>query len=182
MSQWLLPFGTPAPRARRARKSISEEQKLARIPAYVWTAYLGYVLQRARSGKPRPNVSFHCSIFSANCRAVPAQVDLPASRTNFYHLCRLALCHSNYMDYAPLFKFLYLQHLSVLERMVSVSRGTSSDSQTTWCKIANPLTKGFCFLPEDDRIQTIEFIDSHTRPGSGTLCRNNEARQNICKR
>jgi Dolichyl-phosphate-mannose-protein mannosyltransferase len=61
-------------------------------------------------------------------------------------------------------KLLYVQHLSVAERMLSVSRGTSPESQTTWCKIANPLTEGFCFLPEDDRIQTIEFIDSHTRP------------------
>jgi hypothetical protein len=62
------------------------------------------------------------------------------------------------------FKLFYVEHLSVLERMVSVSRGTSSESETAWCKTANPLTKGFCFLPEGDRIQTIEFIDSHTRP------------------
>ena len=61
-------------------------------------------------------------------------------------------------------KLLYVHHLSVAERMLSVSRGTSPESQTTWCKIENPLTTGFCFLPEDDRIQTIEFIDSHTRP------------------
>jgi hypothetical protein len=33
-----------------------------------------------------------------------------------------------------------------------------------WCKTANPLTMGFCFLPEDNRIRTIEFIDSHSRP------------------
>jgi hypothetical protein len=33
-----------------------------------------------------------------------------------------------------------------------------------WCKTKNPLTKGFCFLPDEARIQTIEFIDSHTRP------------------
>jgi hypothetical protein len=61
-------------------------------------------------------------------------------------------------------KLLYVHHLSVLERMLSVSRGTSPENQTAWCKIANPLTTGFCFLPEEDRIQTIEFIDSHTRP------------------
>jgi len=61
-------------------------------------------------------------------------------------------------------KLMYVHHLSVVERMLSVSRGTSPESQTAWCKIANPLTEGFCFLPEDDHIQTIEFIDSHTRP------------------
>ena len=33
-----------------------------------------------------------------------------------------------------------------------------------WCKTDNPATKGFCFLPEDDRIRAIEFIDSHTAP------------------
>jgi hypothetical protein len=61
-------------------------------------------------------------------------------------------------------KLLYVHHLSVVERMVSASRGTAPESETSWCKTANPLTEGFCFLPEDERIQTIEFIDSHTRP------------------
>jgi hypothetical protein len=34
-----------------------------------------------------------------------------------------------------------------------------------WCQFASPLTRGFCFLPEDDRIRAIEFISSHTVPG-----------------
>ena len=33
---------------------------------------------------------------------------------------------------------------------------------TTWCNDENPFTEGFCFLPDDDDIQTIEFIQSHT--------------------
>jgi hypothetical protein len=62
-------------------------------------------------------------------------------------------------------KLLYAQHLSMPESMLSSARRASPEIQTTWCKIKNPLTKGFCFLPEDDRIRAIEFIGSHTRPG-----------------
>jgi hypothetical protein len=36
--------------------------------------------------------------------------------------------------------------------------------ETTWCKLPGPLTRGMCFLPDDDRIRAIEFIDSHTLP------------------
>jgi hypothetical protein len=34
-----------------------------------------------------------------------------------------------------------------------------------WCKTTGPLTAGICFFPDDSRIQTIEFIASHTIPG-----------------
>jgi hypothetical protein len=40
----------------------------------------------------------------------------------------------------------------------------SPEVQATWCKLSNPLTKGFCFLTDYGRILTIEFIESHTRP------------------
>ncbi len=36
--------------------------------------------------------------------------------------------------------------------------------QATWCKEDNPLTRGFCFLPDDGRIEAIEFIETHTTP------------------
>lgn len=36
--------------------------------------------------------------------------------------------------------------------------------QSEWCKQSNPLTIGFCFLVDYGRIQTIEFIETHTRP------------------
>jgi hypothetical protein len=62
-------------------------------------------------------------------------------------------------------KLLYMLHISMPESMLSSARRTSTEIQKTWCKITNPLTKGFCFLPEDDRIRAIEFIASHTRPG-----------------
>jgi hypothetical protein len=42
---------------------------------------------------------------------------------------------------------------------------SSPETQKAWCKIASPLTEGYCFLPEDDRIHAIEFISSHTGPG-----------------
>jgi len=61
-------------------------------------------------------------------------------------------------------KSLYLLHVFVPESILPSSRQAPTEIQTAWCRITNPLTRGFCFLPGDDRIQTIEFIDSHTRP------------------
>jgi hypothetical protein len=48
--------------------------------------------------------------------------------------------------------------------MLSSALRASPEAQTAWCNGTNALTKGFCFLPEDDRVRTIEFIDSHTTP------------------
>jgi hypothetical protein len=53
-----------------------------------------------------------------------------------------------------------LQHSS----LVSLARNAPAEG-TAWCKLTNPLTEGYCFLPEDDRMRAIEFISSHTRPG-----------------
>jgi hypothetical protein len=57
---------------------------------------------------------------------------------------------------------LYVHHLSAAERTFLSPR--DSPETKTWCNSNNALTRGLCFLPESDRIQTIEFIDSHTRP------------------
>jgi len=59
---------------------------------------------------------------------------------------------------------LYVQHSSLPENIWSSARGTRPAMRTTWCSIRNAATRGLCFLPEDDRLQAIEFIDSHTRP------------------
>jgi hypothetical protein len=59
-------------------------------------------------------------------------------------------------------RLLQLRHSSVPEALYSSARGTIQETETTWCKQKNPLTEGFCFVPEVDRLQTIEFIDSHT--------------------
>jgi hypothetical protein len=56
------------------------------------------------------------------------------------------------------------QHSSLPESLWSSARGTRSAIRTTWCSIGSAATRGLCFLPEDNRIQTVEFIDSHTRP------------------
>jgi hypothetical protein len=53
----------------------------------------------------------------------------------------------------------YLQHSFLF------TRKPYSTMQTEWCKTTNSLTTGICFLPEDERIQAIEFINSHTQPG-----------------
>ena len=56
-------------------------------------------------------------------------------------------------------KGLYLQHVSVLSFPAQ-----STPEIQTWCKSKNPLSSGFCFVPEQQRRQVIGFIDSHTRP------------------
>jgi hypothetical protein len=58
---------------------------------------------------------------------------------------------------------MYKQQSSLAERVWASARGTTSATRTKWCSIGNAATRGLCFLPEDDRIQTIEFIDNHTR-------------------
>jgi hypothetical protein len=58
-----------------------------------------------------------------------------------------------------------LWHLSVAQRMFALTRNVRPEAETAWCKTPNPLTRGLCFLPEDDRMHAIEFINDHTRPG-----------------
>jgi len=58
-------------------------------------------------------------------------------------------------------RLLYTQRLSVLQSIVMGSRASNDPG---WCKFRSPLTVGVCFLPEDYRIRTIEFIIDHTRP------------------
>ena len=58
------------------------------------------------------------------------------------------------------------QTISLYRYQVSVPSSARLAIPTVqeWCKTINPLTKGLCFLPDDARIQTIEFIDNHTKP------------------
>jgi hypothetical protein len=53
-----------------------------------------------------------------------------------------------------------LQHSSLVSLI-----GNVPEERTAWCKMTSPLTEGYCFLPETDRMRAIEFIRSHTRPG-----------------
>jgi hypothetical protein len=61
-------------------------------------------------------------------------------------------------------KDIYVQHSSVPGSIFSSIRENTPVIRSTWCKSVNAVTRGFCFLPEDNRIQVIEFIESHTRP------------------
>jgi hypothetical protein len=58
----------------------------------------------------------------------------------------------------------HVEHASVPKSMLLSVRHAWPETQATWCKIESPLTTGLCFLPDDGRIQTIEFIGSHTTP------------------
>jgi hypothetical protein len=57
----------------------------------------------------------------------------------------------------------HFYHVSALENVL-VSRGPVSPEIQRWCRLANPLTKGLCFVGDDDRLRAIEFIESHTTP------------------
>jgi hypothetical protein len=59
----------------------------------------------------------------------------------------------------------HAEHLSVAEWALSSATNSQPETSVAWCQFASPLTRGFCFLPEDDRIRAIEFISSHTVPG-----------------
>jgi hypothetical protein len=60
---------------------------------------------------------------------------------------------------------LFRSHKSIPEHAWRYSTGRLPELQATWCNIEGPVTKGLCFLPDDDHIRTIEFIESHTQPG-----------------
>jgi hypothetical protein len=60
-----------------------------------------------------------------------------------------------------------LQHIeraSIPKSILLSAKHALPEMQATWCKTENPATKGVCFLPDDDHIQAIEFIDTHTSP------------------
>jgi hypothetical protein len=54
---------------------------------------------------------------------------------------------------------------SIQEIEAQYAEHVSAETRKTWCQLKNPLTEGFCFLPEEDRIHAIEFIAGHTQPG-----------------
>jgi hypothetical protein len=54
---------------------------------------------------------------------------------------------------------------SMQEIAAQYAEHLSAETDKGWCRLTNPLTEGYCFLPEEDRIHAIEFITSHTQPG-----------------
>ncbi len=60
---------------------------------------------------------------------------------------------------------LHNRHTSVPANLWASLRNNLPEPRADWCKIPSPTTKGLCFLPDNDHIQTIEFIQTHTHPG-----------------
>lgn len=46
-----------------------------------------------------------------------------------------------------------------------VSPGKALPPMTGWCGLRNAITKGFCYVVDDDHMRTIEFLETHTLPG-----------------
>ncbi len=69
----------------------------------------------------------------------------------------------------------HFYQIPVLEKMLG-SRDSRSPEIRMWCELANPLTRGLCFIPEDDRIRIEhrEEIQDGVRVGPG------QTRQNLC--
>jgi hypothetical protein len=53
----------------------------------------------------------------------------------------------------------------VVNRILSPNRQLPLPEFRSWCYEDTPITKGFCFLQDEDHIQTIRYLDAHTRPG-----------------
>jgi Dolichyl-phosphate-mannose-protein mannosyltransferase len=66
-------------------------------------------------------------------------------------------------------RFLHIRDTFLPRSIWLSARGALPEMRATWCKNENPLTKGLCFFPDNDHIQTIEFIRSHTRPDQKLL-------------
>ena len=59
------------------------------------------------------------------------------------------------------------QHLRPLaiNWLVTPARQPPSPAFRSWCHDDTPITKGFCFLLDEDHIQTVRYLDAHTVPG-----------------
>ncbi|HTV07741.1 MAG TPA: glycosyltransferase family 39 protein [Candidatus Aquilonibacter sp.] len=57
------------------------------------------------------------------------------------------------------------QRASTLAWIVSPRKEAPLPPLTGWCKDPNPITRGFCYIVEDDRIRAIEFLETQTHPG-----------------
>ena len=88
---------------------------------------------------------------------------LRPARILVYILATLSILSPVWCALAEL-RDLHLWHASMPEKLWSAARGTTPAIRKEWCAIKNPATRGLCFFPEDDRIQAIEFVASHTRP------------------
>jgi hypothetical protein len=114
------------------------------------------------------------TLFQVHLAIIPSVLLLAAlleRRSAFPRVARIGvLCLTTLSFLAPASlafheaKELYLTHSSVPEYLFAVIRRETPPKQAAWCSKVNAVTTGFCFLPDEDRIRTIEFITSHTTP------------------
>jgi dolichyl-phosphate-mannose-protein mannosyltransferase len=53
----------------------------------------------------------------------------------------------------------------VINWVLTPNRQPPSPAFRGWCHESTPITRGFCFLLDEDHIQTVRYLDAHTRPG-----------------
>ncbi len=53
----------------------------------------------------------------------------------------------------------------VINWILTPNRQPPGPALRSWCHDGNPITRGFCYLLDDDHIKTISYLDAHTRPG-----------------
>ena len=53
----------------------------------------------------------------------------------------------------------------VINWLLTPGRQPPRGAFRSWCHDDTPITKGLCFLLDDDHIQAIRYLDAHTRPG-----------------
>jgi Dolichyl-phosphate-mannose-protein mannosyltransferase len=58
---------------------------------------------------------------------------------------------------------------SLSRHLLDRARGRTTAQDKAWCAEVNPLTRGVCFDTDQDRMQAIEFLRSHTAPGQELL-------------
>ena len=59
---------------------------------------------------------------------------------------------------------LHLQVLAI-NRILTPNRQLPGPKFRSWCHDDTPITRGFCFLLDEDHIQTVRYLDAHTHPG-----------------
>ena len=62
-----------------------------------------------------------------------------------------------------LFSHTHLQPLAI-NWIVTPGRQPPGPEFRSWCHQGTPITRGFCFLLDEDHIQTITYLDAHTHP------------------
>lgn len=61
-------------------------------------------------------------------------------------------------------RHLHLKPL-VINWILTPARQPPSPPFRNWCHEGTPITRGFCFLLDEDRIKSVRYLDAHTHPG-----------------